>query len=171
MNIGYILSEEQLQRYFSQYGSVLDVYLPRWAFACAYADAIACAQLVYSLKAGLSVCRHKSGRNKGFGCAQLMLSCVVLDVETTLRLLWMLPAAFTLPAWLAHGEPGGQSDTMTCAGSPHLRVRRSSSASCRWRDPASSCTITLIASLCLMHAFARHGMIHTHCCMLASSVA
>ena len=39
MNVGYVLSEEQLKAYFSRYGTVLDVYLPK----------------------------HKSGRNKGFG--------------------------------------------------------------------------------------------------------
>eukprot|EP00884_Botryococcus_braunii_P000570 jgi/Botrbrau1/10513/Bobra.0133s0113.2 len=39
MNVGYVLTEEQLRTYFSQYGTVLDVYLPK----------------------------HKSGRNKGFG--------------------------------------------------------------------------------------------------------
>ncbi|CAL8460743.1 g274 [Coccomyxa elongata] len=39
MNVGYVLGEEQLNRYFSHFGNVLDVYLPK----------------------------HKSGRNKGFG--------------------------------------------------------------------------------------------------------
>ena len=39
MNVGYVLAEEQLRRYFGQFGSVLDVYLPK----------------------------HNSGRNKGFG--------------------------------------------------------------------------------------------------------
>jgi RNA recognition motif-containing protein len=45
MNIGYILTEEQLQRYFSQYGSVLDVYLPRQVLAFRMLDIIACALL------------------------------------------------------------------------------------------------------------------------------
>lgn len=31
MNIGYVLTEEQLQHYFSCFGTVLDVYLPRSA--------------------------------------------------------------------------------------------------------------------------------------------
>lgn len=31
MNIGYVLTEEQLQHYFSCFGTVLDVYLPRCA--------------------------------------------------------------------------------------------------------------------------------------------
>ena len=31
MNIGYVLTEEQLQNYFSCFGTVLDVYLPRSA--------------------------------------------------------------------------------------------------------------------------------------------
>lgn len=39
MNVGYDLTEEQLRQFFSQYGHVTDVYLPK----------------------------HKSGRNKGFG--------------------------------------------------------------------------------------------------------
>ena len=39
MNVGYDLTEEQLRQFFSQYGDVTDVYLPK----------------------------HKSGRNKGFG--------------------------------------------------------------------------------------------------------
>lgn len=39
MNVGYDLSEQQLRDFFNQYGSVIDVYLPK----------------------------HKSGRNKGFG--------------------------------------------------------------------------------------------------------
>ncbi|CAK0744721.1 hypothetical protein CVIRNUC_001569 [Coccomyxa viridis] len=39
MNVGYILDETQLTRYFSQFGTVTDCYLPK----------------------------HKSGRNKGFG--------------------------------------------------------------------------------------------------------
>lgn len=39
MNVGYDLTEEQLRQFFSQYGQVTDVYLPK----------------------------HKSGRNKGFG--------------------------------------------------------------------------------------------------------
>ena len=29
MNVGYVLTEEQLHQYFSKYGTVLDVYLPR----------------------------------------------------------------------------------------------------------------------------------------------
>ena len=36
---GYLLSEDQLQSHFQQFGTLLDVYLPK----------------------------HKSGRNKGFG--------------------------------------------------------------------------------------------------------
>ncbi|KAK9805966.1 hypothetical protein WJX73_009458 [Symbiochloris irregularis] len=39
MNVGYLLTEEQLRNYFAQFGPLLDVYLPK----------------------------HKSGRNKGFG--------------------------------------------------------------------------------------------------------
>ena len=39
MNVGYDLTEQQLRDFFSQYGNVTDVYLPK----------------------------HKSGRNKGFG--------------------------------------------------------------------------------------------------------
>ena len=39
LNVGYLLSETQLQTHFAKFGSVTDVYLPK----------------------------HTSGRNKGFG--------------------------------------------------------------------------------------------------------
>ncbi|KAK9846372.1 hypothetical protein WJX81_002535 [Elliptochloris bilobata] len=57
MNIGYVLTEEQLHAYFSRFGTVLDVYLPR----------------------------HKSGRNKGFGfttfATEEELDCVLQESE------------------------------------------------------------------------------------------
>lgn len=95
MNIGYILTEEQLQRYFSQYGSVLDVYLPRQVLTLRMLHLLArallfCCHIGPSAGAGI-----KADATKALGVPNWCLTPVLHTYDAMHQLL-MLPCLVPL---------------------------------------------------------------------------
>ena len=70
VNVGYELEEEQLREYFAHYGTVLDVYLPRYAHGRNKARPRA---LTHVLETATLQTRfaHAARRNKRAGTASL----------------------------------------------------------------------------------------------------